>query len=313
MSDITFSTLSSIGCKILLKTDSSRVKSFYADVGDRSIPDYGFEDLPSPDCDWELDVFEGDETSINFGSEERRTVFHFSERSLWQNDLEFLLVYLFANLYLAKDLVLSYAVGLRAGNGRGLMLIGGFASGKSATSLKLLQAGAGYLGNDRLLLGKRQGKMMMLGGSAPIRLRPETIKLHFPEYQSLVDGRSKARFVSVAKELRGKQAVPTPINLVARVKVVPVADEFCTCRKLESMEGRFSEIALYPPLSFFYDHSQLVLLSAGSIYQRLSPESVGDRLLALSKDISGQSRCVEIFGNLEWVVSKINSLLEDEK
>ncbi len=312
MPEILSCTLSSLDFKILLKTNSPAVLAYYQDVADRAIPSYYCYKAISRDYDWEFTVMVAPETSLYIDPLARQTFFYFNESALWRNDLEILLVYHFSHLYLSVDNVLAYAVGLRSPEGRGLMLVGGFASGKSITSLKLLKDGYRYLGNDRLLIGRLQGRPTMFGGTKPIRLRPETIRLYFPEYLYLLKTFGKDRFIAVAADLCQKKTEATPIDLVVRVKVVPVNDEYCTCRRLVDVESSFSEVALYQPLSFFYDPLQLVLVTTKSVYQPLNQKEVSTRVLALARDIYKQSQTFEIFGNLDWVTAKIKAIMEGE-
>lgn len=308
---ITSGVIISHGLTVLLTTNSPKVRSYYQNIVERSLPRYQFYDGRPERYDWELEIMaNSDLNNIEFNIQQRKVSFMFFERELWENDLEFLLIYVLAHLYSTKGMNLTHALGLRSQSGKGLMLVGGFAAGKSTTSLRLLQSGYRYIGNDRLLLSYQQGRVTMVDGSKPIRMRPEVLRMYFPEYSTLADSVGNRRFISVAHELCEIQAVPTTIDLVVRVKVVPVIDNYCTCREFREVEGNFAQVALYPYLSFFYDHRQLISLTAKHIFGQLNDNDNADSILALSQDIFNQNRCLEIFGNIDWVVFKIKALLE---
>ena len=63
--------------------------------------------------------------------------------------------------------------------GRGLLLVGGAASGKSTLSLALAQTGLDFLSDDRILVGEKNGNLRAWGLSREMKQRADAVS-HFP-------------------------------------------------------------------------------------------------------------------------------------
>lgn len=309
----------SLGFRIMIRSNSKRTISYLSDIGQRAIPDYSFSLVTSQNknVDWIIDIYEKKGSNhLSFDTSKKRVTVNFSPDRFWQSDLEFLLLYLFSDLYLHKKIICANAVGLVSPDGAGIMITGETGSGKSITGLQLLMQGYRFIGNDRLLLKCNREGIKMVGGTSPIRLRKATIDRYFPQ-MAFDQTRGEIRwgeFNLISPDQYGfRQARSTLVKMFARVKVSPITDHDCTCYPLKELDKNFAYVKIYQPLSFYSVGGQLIHLSTMSVYPSISNRFSDVAHFRMTKKIAERVPCYELHGNLEWVAKRIDSLIRGEK
>ncbi len=301
---------SSLGYSVLIETNSAEVYEYYSEAAKRSIPGYSFVPNGEGAAHLALSVTEASAESrggLNLQGDVMSLVFPAGK--LWWNDLEFILLFLFSHLYFGKSIVLTHAVGLRSPEDVGVMIAGEAGSGKSITSVKLMQRGFQTLGNDRLLLSA-EDEVAIIGGSRPIRLRGATVNRYFPELGHGSDDWGTFRTYQPI-ELGIQESGPTKLDLLIFAKVAPIGQADCTCHEFTELHGDFTLVRIYQLLSFFSDPAQLVMISTRSMYPAFEPEDVSSWLLGVAGKVAEQAAIYEVYGNLEYVVDCVESLARE--
>ena len=108
------------------------------------------------------------------------------------------------HLFIASKLrqggLLAHAAGVELQQ-RGLALAGASGSGKSTLALQLLERGASYVSNDRLVLLETPSRPVMFGVAKWPRVNPGTI-LHAPQLRALLSKEEMSRYAGMdASEL----------------------------------------------------------------------------------------------------------------
>lgn len=312
-----------VSCSIRLRvvTNSVRVLEYFSNTEQRSIPDYNFTSLVHANGrgsiikpDWEVKILEsGKDSDLSIDVGNRLTVVKYPATNFLSNDLEMLVIFLLSYLYQKKGVICAHAIGLSDLKKHGAMIIGEIGAGKSITALRLLLRGYGFIGNDRLLLQKNEKGIDIIGGSIPIRLRQATINRYFPELiLNTVASETWSKFQFFNPEALGFQRVCTaPLRHLFRVRIVPVGKSNCTCFDMSELDGQFAIVKIYQALSYFYLDHQLVYLSAGKVYPSLDSLNLATYRWQIAKSIFDRSCCYELYGNLDWVVTKIRHLTKE--
>lgn len=308
----------SLGFKIRVKTDSRRLFAFLRDVNERSIPDYSFEPLENDGSekgtgfDRELVVLEDSSSqSITLSDDRKVLTVRFSAESLITKDSEFLLIFMFTELYSRRSIFCAHGVGLQAPEGRGILIIGNSTDGKSVASFPLLQAGYRYIGNDRVLLQHRNGCVVMIGGSTPIRLRVGALRTYLPDalIHSGANSNEWGTFQSLKlAELHFHRSSQADLSLIFRVKIVPVSEEYCTCIPLAELDGPFAPGKIYQSLSYYATNHTLVHVGTQKPFPALDSFEAAQKRLDFAGQMAKQAKSYEIFGNLDWAIEKIKQL-----
>jgi HprK-related kinase B len=99
---------------------------------------------------------------------------------------------------LCQGCLLGHAAGVIL-NGRGLAMAGFSGAGKSTLALHLMNEGATFISNDRLMIEKSKGGLVMHGVAKMPRINPGTA-LNNPHLQKIMSADEQARFAALPEE-----------------------------------------------------------------------------------------------------------------
>lgn len=99
---------------------------------------------------------------------------------------------------LCRGCLLGHAAGVVL-NGRGLALAGFSGAGKSTLALHLMNQGATFVSNDRLMIGRHKNGLVMHGVAKMPRINPGTA-LNNPKLRKVMSKAEEARFAALPEE-----------------------------------------------------------------------------------------------------------------
>lgn len=309
----------SLGCIILINTNSERIIKLLVNVKQRAIPDFAFTELCNSmsiqkniDCRLCIEEIDGYEGDIISDENFTNILVKFSNEQFVENDVEIFLLSIFAHFYTKKDMICSYGIGLSNQDNSGILVIGEWGSGKSIVAMSLLRNGFKFIGNDRTVIKDSEKGVLMVTGSLPIRLRIGTVAKYFPDLlPSFIPKTSPwGSFLSYQpSELNINQIENIQINNLFRVKITPIPDEYCTCHPATDIEGRFTPVRIYHSLSYYSLDFNLLHLGMGKFYPRFDTEEKANIRMNLARKIILQAQTFEIYGNLKWVTERILNIV----